>query len=179
MFWLILLLSLSFIASSSGTATDSRVLISLNIKDIFTEAVQGVFNQVSGNDKLWGQEHFPPGSAAQKILERWKRDPDLKKKLIDSAIEDKMPKDLDHTLRASKINDWSDFYHYLPYLAPQIRIWKLKFKEEMKEYEPEFEDCVNPASLVDALIPDVEEVRKYDRFHGKNLNRSYHRLRKL
>jgi hypothetical protein len=159
----------------------------LNVREFMASMAEdlatGVMEKMLHGDGA-GREGEADG-LPKKLLERLRSDPNLRKQMIASAVSDALPKDESikdaaAQLASSKINDWSDLYHYFPYLAPHIRIWKLAFKEEIGQQEAEeFEGCVSPAALIDMIIPDVEEVRRYDRSRAVNLHRNYHRLKKL
>ena len=153
---------------------EKPVLFSLNIKDIFENAAKEIVEQVV-MQKDWAVDDV----AGRRIFDKLRSDPKFKEQLLKNVLQEEFGNENAVSKLEGKICDWSDFYHYLPYLAPKIRIWKLQFKEKMIEHKHEFEGCVNPGDLIDLVIPDVEEVRRHDRQSGKNLKRSYHRMNKL
>ena len=64
---------------------------------------------------------------------------------------------------SKRISNWEDFYRYFPQYKRNIRLWKLRFKEEAKNNWDKFDSCANPSKLGDWLVPDIEEVQKSSR----------------
>lgn len=59
-----------------------------------------------------------------------------------------------------RVKNWHDFYRNFPYMANNVLLWKLEFKETALKNAEKFGGCANPAKLVDWLVPDIEEVKK-------------------
>ena len=65
------------------------------------------------------------------------------------------------------IKNFSDLYHYFPQAGNIVRLWKLRFKDAARRNGKKFEGCANPAELVDWLVPNIEDVKRQDRFNKK------------